>query len=280
MKFTPIFTLLIASLASNAYGQCPVVSGDNVKIQSPESVWTALQAADLEKGEFETTAQFEARKAQANITPIDMAIIQTTVDRKDIKYDADNSQFTIVVYAWDNIGINWSEALSPAKSKGLEYGYYGNHGIVLKQIDTFGKQYQASNAYGASTTVTEMTETSYAVFDRKSDLMGGPKWVTDFETQTKIAGTEITVDAPAVGVPVPINRAKIIKDKLNVAIAVRPKGIKAVEGLGSFSATISNPYDKREVNRTVIADILCAIITDGSGKVLRTVQVDYNQKRN
>ena len=104
MKSIYLLTVLIASTASVAHAQCPLLIGDKVTVESPESAWTALQSNTLEKGEFETTAQFEARKASSNISSIDTAIIQTTVDRDEIKYDADNGQFTIVTYAWDNIG--------------------------------------------------------------------------------------------------------------------------------------------------------------------------------
>lgn len=81
---------------------------------------------------------------------------------------------------------------------------------------------------------------------------------------------------PAVSVHVPIARAKQIKGKLNAGVYILPKGPKAFISRGwGRAATFTNPYDKDLYYGTIVADMLCVVITDGSGKVLKTVSTIY-----
>jgi len=276
MKLSISIATLLILQGLPAFAQCPVSDGEVVQMLSGSEAFERLSATALTKGEFETTEQFEARKAQAGGTTNEPLLIETIFDNENVKYDADNGRFIVVTYAWDNVGYDWRTALAGGKEHGIETGYRGQHGIVVEQDTQIGKTYTASNSYGASTEVTEVIETTYAIYDRDSKEFSSTDWNSEFEHEHSVTpGSSVTIGAPAVSVFVPIERAKEIKGKLNAGVYVLPKGPRVIKGQGSFSATMRNPYDKDLQYRTIVADMLCAVITDGSGTVLKTVSTKY-----
>ncbi|PHR93642.1 MAG: hypothetical protein COA69_03095 [Robiginitomaculum sp.] len=259
------------------HAQCPVKIGSLVTLGDVELAYSRLEQSTPIKGEYETTVEFEARKTTSGGKANETLLLRSVWDPKRVKYDADNQRFVASSFAWSNLGIGWRNALK----NGEPYGISGvqslkQHGIVLKKDIVEGDSYEASNAYGATTRVVAITDTTYAVYDRKKKDMFDENWSTDFVV-SKAKGKDGNVDisGPAVGIPVPIDEAKQINGKLQVGIYFKLKGPKILKGSGSFSATMAAPYDKDFQYRIFVGDILCAVITDPDGKVLKTVLPSY-----
>ncbi len=259
--------------------ECPAV-GDVVTFRNVEEVYASMSTAsaaitesDLTKGEFETTAQFEARKARAMAAA--MAAMAAADLRRPVllggiytpryaEYDADNERFIIRTDAWDNGFIRWRYVLcggvlscefEPEPRRGL-----GNRAVVMAADQKDGGSYRASNAFGAEVTVRVTRSTEYGVFDEP--LRG------EYEASEPEWAHELTMgedDRPAVVLPVPLQHAPELKDTMRVGVLVRPKEPFTARGFYS----ISSEYGITA--HIIVADILCAVITDRDRGVLKTV---------
>lgn len=261
-------------LSSTAEAQCPVSDGAVVVIEDAVSAYNRMSNDTLTKGEFETSEQFAVRKTTVGNGSNAPLLIQAVWDSKHVQYDADNQRFIVVAYAWDNLGVDWSDALENGAQYGIKGSLSSPHGTVLHKEIKEGRSYDATNAYGVTTRVVEITDTKYAVYDRKRRSYDESSWSTEFKVDA-VSGGNTKMRGPAVSVPVPIDKAKQISGKLQAGIYFQPKGPKILSGDGTFSATINAPYDKDFQYRIFVGDILCAVITDPDGKVLKTVPPGY-----
>ena len=206
------------------------------------------------KGEFETTAQYQARIA-AGGTGGPLFISKKPEDTKYFQYDADNQVLNIQSYALHNTNMGWWEAFYEAKPAGLKASTASNIAVVISQTDKPGGTYSAQNSYGASTTVTRIARTSYGIFERDSLS----DWVIWQNSKSGHLGS----------IPMDIATAQQVKQTLKVAFVVVPKAPYLVQGTHSVGkTTISNPTDITETFKIMIADIQCGLVTDGTNKVL------------
>lgn len=135
----------------------------------PKSIYFAIQKRknSAAKGEFETTEQFQKRRANENSLPI---IGQISLDglfslqtkRSEIKYSADASEFIIEI----ELGkVSEPLGYSLAKMKNPAYkadNYNENAKEISLTYETVGSRtYIGSNSYGATTEVSEHNSESY-----------------------------------------------------------------------------------------------------------------------
>jgi hypothetical protein len=73
----------------------------------------------------------------------------------------------------------------------------------------------------------------------------------------------------------PIEKAKRIKDSLQVGIGFRPKTPFTSEGSYSMEPTLEDPTDAKDYIHVLFGDLLCAVVADSTGRVLKTVNVAY-----
>ncbi len=244
--------------------ECPA-TGDSVTFRDVQEVYASMTGsippANLTKDEFETTAQFEARLVEERqaravaAAPFSQAmLLEGIYDPRYVEYDADNEIFVMEHYAWDN---------HPVASYAV-FGSGNPYGIgplsSLDPVQAMGLTTKRARSRRASKNVIERV--NYGVFDSPlpKNQSRELKWVHELRT-----GKDRT---PVVRVPVPLQRAAKLKEQMRIGVVVRPKE--------PFTATdrILSEMDTTEINTAtnlIVADILCAVITDQDGVVLKTV---------
>lgn len=235
--------------------------------------------APEEKGEFETTEEFEARVSAASFKlDLGILIVETNYDRSEVMYDADNSRFEITKYAWGNTAANFSEIFRRGNRFGLPPVSITDeldglvHGEGLSATFNNIRTYPASNAMGAVIQVTEREVFHYSIYDRRSPIRE-ETWDFDFsETGSYIDGNH---RAEGVFLSIPRDRAKDLKSALRFGIVFSPKAPYLVVETSHEQATFQTRTESHEYFNVIIGDMKCLVITDVSGDVLRTVDTTY-----
>lgn len=221
--------------------------------------------AGLVKDEFETTAQFEARRAAAGGAPSSL-LVSLTVDPEYVSYNADTGSFAIQSYAVANIGADWFTAFygSPHYNT-IEHASYGNIAMVLSSTDRANGTYTGQNAYGASWEVTRVNRTVNAIFESKPPRYGVNLW-----------GNSSANSSPTWNLPVPVEEARQFKSKLRAAVLIVPKAPFFFENTQPSSArvTIQNPREITQISRIIVADIQCVVFTDDANNVLLSARTN------
>jgi hypothetical protein len=251
-----------ASVASTQ--ACDSYLGQTIAPVSFDQVRAALSRLPTQRNEFETTAQFDARVANALGNTAGSYIVRANFAQKYATYDADQQRFRVESYAigdgqpyWDTV-FGYGHPLYGH----VDYGLY-NIGISVSGSDTVAGTYRGSNAFGVTARVTETRRNAKAIFDRKAafgeDLYSPPTYDLD---RTHIIA-EISAD-PAT--------APNLKKTMKAALVIAPKSPWVAAGRGYINTpTIGNPRTVEQVVSAVIADIQCALITDGTNKVIAAV---------
>lgn len=221
--------------------------------------------AGLVKDEFETSAQFEARRAAAGGAPASM-LISVPIDPEFVTYDADAGAFAIKRYAVANLGADWFTAFygSPYYNT-IEHSSYDNLAMVLSSTDRPNGTYTGQNAYGASWQVTRVNRTINAIFESKSPRYG-----------VNLFGNNSETSAPTWTLPVPVDQAREFKSKLRAAVLIAPKAPFYFENSQPSAArvTIQNPRDITQISRVIVADIQCVAFTDDANNVLLAIRTN------
>lgn len=253
---------IMATTMSAAQGQdrCAVYLGQKI---APITIDAAISrfATLTPKGEFETTAQYEARKARAiGSTSGPFVISKAPEDRKYLEYDADAGKLRISRFAFQNSAFNaWKTFFNAGVDKAIDVDIYANYDVVISQVDVPTGVYTGSNSFGAKTKVVKINRVTKAIFDRKAPGI--------LDDDLFIAGTK---EPYAVGeLSVPPERAKVLKQTIKMAYVVEPKEPFLVRSsYNGHEPTIQVPTDVTEVVSVLIADIQCGLVTDATNTVL------------
>lgn len=268
--------LVIFVLASTAEANCPVSKGQKVIFEAPDAAYLQLTkiADGLEKGEFETTSDFEKRKA--DVEQIEGFLLKSKMRpngpnarNKDdrVTYNADFSRFEIQSGAWDTAWIKWEKIFQETDRYGSKK--YTAFGVGLENVDTQGKSYLASNLKGQSALVTKVRRKTYGVFDKFKDRTNRqkPQWIGD--------ATIGDYNRAVLHIPSPTEEAKLLKDKLQIGIYFVPKFPYATSKMNYQKPSVVNPNEVTEEYRVMVGNIKCAVVADESGKVLAVANTGY-----
>lgn len=239
---------------------CAAYAGNTVTPQTFSAVVSSLGNV-APRGEFETTAQYQARIAASN-TAGTRIISKSIEEQRFIQYDADNSRFRIKSYAFSNRSFDYWGAFYAARPPGLDAATSGNIGVLISQASNPTGTYSAQNAYGARWDVTRVNRTSDAIFERRAStgMRGGERLfrgdtggVDSFIGELRLAPEE----------------AERLRPQLRIAFVVEPRPPFLVTGTHQpGEVTIRNPFRVTETFRVLIADIQCGLLMDGNNKVL------------
>ncbi|MGF6229468.1 hypothetical protein QFZ27_003423 [Inquilinus ginsengisoli] len=243
---------------------CDSYLGQMITPVSFDRVRAALSRLPTQRNEFETTPQFDARVANALGNTDGTYIVQAAFNPKYATYDADRQQFAVQTYAIGHGQPYWDTVFGyghPLYGQ-VEYGSYENIGLSVSSSETAGT-YVGSNAFGVTARVTETTRNEKAIFDRKAaygeDLYSPPG--------SDVYSTRIIAEIPADPATAPR-----LKNTMKAAVVIAPRSPWVAAGRGHINTpTINNPQTVEQVVSAVIADIQCALITDGTNKVIAAV---------
>lgn len=214
------------------------------------------------KGEFETTAEFDARRAPAVATlPGELILLKQPEDREHLIYDADAQRLDIVTYAFHNIGLPDGALFGPgAPYEGaVEYGY-ASLAVVINYDSTSHGSYLASNAFGAPVRVARIYKRYRGVFERPASYSDGLFPSADEEPH--IAGS----------VAMTPEFARKEMNLIKLAFIVRPKApyfaIRPGKDDIPNTPSIDYPFEVTEEVSALIGDIQCGLVLDSTNQVL------------
>lgn len=270
------FDLIAKSPRIEAGPACPVKEGETVQFEEAAKLYDRVSTLRSTKGEFETIAEYEARKAtmvrQAGLASKLLVRVATYSDYRG-EYDADNARFVFSADVFDDTSID-----------PLSYSEH-DHQVDLDERDSPNERpskYVGSNAFGVSVEVVTAEKYAYVLFDHRVD--------EDDNMFTPPSSMMWKLDEPGprgprgpLGgnfyIPVPIEEAKRMKasptESFRFGVAFRPKEPYASTQKQHLAPTIEIALDRTTVVHVIHADLLCAVVTDGSGRVLKTMDVGY-----
>lgn len=251
-------------LTGSGLQRCSAYVGQTVQPQSFDNA-AARFSGLTPKSEYETTAQFEARQAQALAGAGGTLIIEKAPeDRKFFEYDADGQALRILPFAFDNKFFPAWEAFYAAGLNGsLNVNVNDNVDAVISEDERATGSYEASNAYGAKATVVSLTRTVQVIFDH------GPKLGGRREALFPGSITDDYKVNPVGVLPMSPDQARLMKPGLRLAFVATPYRPFLVRGTTKFGkVTFQNPRDITYSYTILTADIQCGLVMDESGLVL------------
>lgn len=248
-----------AATAANAQ-DCRSYVGQVVAVQPFQTVAATLKTLPTVKGEYETTAAFEARVSAARGAMPETVIVQGVFSPNYVNYDADAGVIKVQAYALRNLNTHYAYVFgygSPYYEK-VKYSSLGNLDAVLFEKESTTGSYSASNAFGAKTTVTKITRLQHAIFEGPTVRYGDRLFVDEKPGVEALLGT----------IPMTIPEAQALKASGKVAFAAKPKWPFYAEGVRKWEPTITSPTDVNNPIHVIVADIQCGLLLDGSNKVV------------
>lgn len=265
------FLLLIAAMpASTVAQECSSYIGRTI---TPVTIEAALARFSglTPRGEFETTADFDARRART-IGTVGPLIIGKLPDGRSngsgqagrgdfFQYDADRGVMRVISYAFDNSNFSheniWGYG-APLHREGDYTSRWSNVDVVITETNQTTGSYSASNAFGATRTVTRISRTISAIYDRP--LPGtGAQGLFPGLGQDNVVGT----------IAMTPEEARYNKFTMTVAFVVMPhEPFVVASSVNQFRPTIERPTDVTVTTRVLFADIQCALVLSDRGTVL------------
>lgn len=244
-----------------------------MQVDQIDALLESASGAAVKRDEFETTAQFEERKAHAALASTAFALDVVT-DQEHASYDADRAMWVFNEYfiAGGNYDFN-EEALEEA---GL-----GNAGWsksrIIRSVNIDQGSYAASNAFGHEVLVTKFLADRVGVIEiawgtpLPSDYMA--RFRSMFQMPIKLRlpapGLPDGLEASAFEVPMSVDEARLAKGRFRFIVAGQLIEPFRVDYTRHIDPTIDNPKDVTVEMKYLIADIQCGILTDSEGKILK-----------
>lgn len=253
-----------AVLPVNSAGGCAGYLGRTV---SPVSFDAAIAAfARLTpKSEYETTAQFEARRDAALGGGTGPLVIEKAPERADLfQYDADAQTLLVSPYVFSNSHFPaWQAFYAAGLSSAFNVSTLDNIDVVMADSDRVTGSYRATNGFGATTTVVSVTRSMKVIFERGSQLGRVrerlfPGSITDDYKVNPVGRLRMAPD-----------EARLLKPNLRIAFVAAPRPPYLVKGSTKYGkTTIQNPRDVTLDFTILTADIQCGLLMDGGGRVI------------
>jgi hypothetical protein len=214
------------------------------------------------KGEFETTEAFLARTGHGSAGPL---ILRTPIIERDtdFTYNADAQLMMVKQFAfagemfihhnaiWGPSGPLWDVKAEAPNDAGASIE------AVLGDRKTSLGVYRASNAFGASATVSRNLHAIDLLFDRPLGLVGFYPWFENTKPDYVIGS-----------IPVPLAQARALKASLQTALVVLPKPPYTAHGTDHHSPTLNGPHDTVYDVNVLFADVKCGLVTTSSNQVI------------
>ncbi len=219
------------------------------------------------KSEFETTADFEARKKVAtSAAESPLFISREPEDRKYFEYNADAQTLGIKKYVFaDRLFEPWDAfyEVPSAKPLNVDPSALRNLSPLISSKKIITGSYEAQNSFGAKFNVTKVTEELEAIFERSEFTPGGP--IIDIDVFPAADKAPYIIGylnlSPA--------EAQRLKPLLKLAYVVEPKEPYIIKNTYSpGKTTLANPIETTAKATVLIADIKCGLVTDDKNVVL------------
>ena len=247
--------------------ECAEVAGQTVTLQAPEEVWKNLEGQSTTKSEFETSAQFAARIRETSRQLNRRFAVEGTYNPDHVGYNADIQEFTVGVYAWDNLADGVDVIGGRRNRQALPSRWEDKASIGLKEMEYEDGEYVGQNAFGATARVRKTRRERYSVYDQV--VQGKSEWRT--ETTRRYSSHGMSMKVVAVTLSANLEDAQALKTNMRVGVIIQPKTPYVATTERHWKATVDDPREVREITHIIIADLLCAVLTDENGQVLKMI---------
>jgi len=271
--------------------QCPFVVGESFEAISKSNFSELINSFPKEKSQFETTEKFKERqKTHLESSIPQLAILATEMDRDQLLYNADEEYFYYDDFLLSN-GRYTPDGDLIAELFNLEsrFDYMDLQGInhIVFNSRTETGSYEASNAMGASVTVTEVLYSNVTIYGDHvldGDTMQLVKRDGDYVKVQKYYGYEpvVTLEAenffgdmengPYHVLPYKINNAEKFFNGVQTYTAVDMRSPVILSETEKIPATINVPEERTISNVVIKADIVCSSLVDHQGKVAQILK--------
>ncbi|MBP2309682.1 hypothetical protein GBZ48_18205 [Azospirillum melinis] len=248
---------------------------DKMLVSQPFTEAATLLPKIEPKSEFETTAAYNARVAEAAKKAPRTLLIEREPNIQYLKYDADKGVLVVSTYAFSNEAFAWWSALSGYKDPaGKEVSYGGAIAAVVTQKQRVVGEYEATSKMGAKVSVANIDSETTAIFDRvracKSygcdSLFPKNKEPNPYKMGDSMKSVE---HEGIIGrIPMTPDTAKAFKANAKLVFVVHPRPPYLISGTHRpFKTTVDNPRDITDRYEVMTGDIECGLVADRSGKV-------------
>lgn len=250
---------LVGGMGFSAHAQSVCPTPDLLMAQpvSIKDLYDDLRSQNITKGEFETTAQFEARKSAIADAPS----LTVRIELEQREYDADREVFKVFIPSLGTTPF-YRDGYHAAALKEIFGTYeYGSPVQLLAQEDKKDEsEYEGTNAYGARTVVTQTSYDKFVVFDNKGrrKLASGDN----------LFGENAKYETAHLLIPAPLDRAPEMKSQITMVALIDPRAPFTFENDYRIEPTRDLPRDLRYHYSVVFADIQCVGAFDGSGALI------------
>lgn len=263
-----VLLMVVAALVSRpaAAQMCDRHVGTVISSIGIDALINSLSLIPAVKGEYETTAAFQARIRDARDKISPTYVVSVPLKASSILYDADSQKLKVDANA---LGAN---ALSPAYfsarsprgsiSDLIDAGGAYNLDIIASHTEVPIGSYAAQNAYGAQATVTRYRRHTKVIFERRGEWQETLFADANPSNAPRAEPTIFEVSAaPAT--------ARSLRKQLRGVVVIAPKAPFYASGkVGYQSPKFDAPNAFDHTLEVVVADVQCALLADGAGRVL------------
>ncbi len=226
-------------------------------------LWTRLARIPAEKGEFETSKDFDSRVSE-NLRGLSRQyLLSAYLDLEETgggltgtySYDPDTQE----------MGIRPSVFNSALGDIAHPEAGTGGGGVTITAHSAPAGRYIATNAMNAHIVVERTLRTEELVYDH----------TVSFSDQVKRQGMHLFSAGdedytPLFELSMPPERARAFKKQLKIYVVVSPKAPYSATDKRLIPATFDDPSEVLVKTEWIVADVTCAILTGEGGKVIAT----------
>lgn len=266
------------SAAQEETSACPAVEGSTYEVMSGTDFGKRFEKLPSVRGDFETTAEFEARRISEISDLIGKELfVSVATDNGSIRYEADSQHFFLTEWFFSNTSRDFTQDALFAGGLLKQYGKnFGN--VTFFNSDEQTGTYSASNAIGTKVEVIEQTQFRYHL----AEMLPASNQPKNFRfslfemPETAMmpdAFGQTMVETSVASISVPIERAKELNGTLQagVVLVMDHPGVFFHEQ--HYPPTISLPLDSTVKSIVVTVDILCGFVFSPDGQILKVVEL-------
>ncbi|MCF9000280.1 hypothetical protein [Acinetobacter nectaris] len=273
MKLNKIILCSISIFSiSHIYAEdeiCKSYIGQEVSGNSFDFYYQKAKALNFRpKNEFESTSAYK-QFLDSNITRLNLPkyiIVEIPIDRKEIRFDADNWVINIGEYSMNNANTAYGDTFLYKYSP--SYSSEFDQIEISREVKPIGN-YVAATAFGGKVLVNRQQTIYKSIFDKPKEEPS-----TYSITQLDKSLKSINVSHDDIG----LNYAKSFKQnsKAYAVISLKPPYAITVNNEES-EATLNDRVADTIVNKVLFADIKCLVMVDQNKKTVYSQDVTTHQ---
>ena len=222
-------------------------------------MWAAVQSIPNQRGEYETTAVFEARQYAA-LTEIDPVYwIEMPLNGEFVSYDADTERLIVPVYAAYAGFLITATSANRLFGVGSDYArrYINLVGVRARSESIDTGSYRGETGLGVQRNVRQVDQITRYLFervDRTGSLLNQRR--------------QAQPDDVWFGVSVPPADARQVREGGFWSVVYAPAAPFWASGEATTRPSVSVAVERREIDRALTGDIQCLLLHKANGEVV------------